>query len=780
MKVKEALKRIQRIQHPLDSPLVVGTAVQELKERLAADIAPVPNGEDINHPKTGEFYISVSEEHFIETSDTEEKQDLGPRVSFRIREDGSGWIIASRSNLLFGFVCFLLDELSGQEIPYFHDGKTFIPAFNWQRVSYDFFLTQEGRIQRNLNRETYIRELARLGFTHIEVNGLAFPMAPETGPKGEIYPMFYTYCPALDQFVSSKLNHGLYPEDYLSANLHALKQNAELAVRYGLTPGLLCFEPRSVPEQFFEKYPMLRGARVDHPFRSFKPRYTMTVVHPLVQEHYAEMMKKLMEEAPELGFLAIWTNDSGAGFEHTKSLYVGRNGGAYLIREWKDDEEIARLAGENALRFFRLLRDAARETNPEFRVMTRLESFYGEHDVVWKGLEDGLDAEAASLIARGWDMPYTHPKYPDNRAINAGSIYQMAFDEREKSRMSALTEKGARPHFYFTAGPHAIFEPLLGVPYPILTYQRLKMLHDNGVDYLAHSGGTFPPELVPYNINHEIARRFQWNPTMDIEETLDSIALGWAGEDFYNHLVGAWMLAEKAILGFPNVTPLYSTHGFTWYRLWERPFVPNIENIPGDQRAYYENFMCTTPHNPNNVDLSRDVLFRLTTPEKSQLDVERIDKHVWNPLDEAIRILRDIREDVSCRLGDGNVIRDQHVRLRALRCWVMTQRNVAAWIAGIYGYMESNQDSEKKKHRDCLKDMMGKEIENTRQLMELLDSGIEFLALTDLDETPLIHGNNLKPLLEERIRLMKEHVDDEPHIDPYYMMRRAGELIPKK
>jgi hypothetical protein len=237
------------------------------------------------------------------------------------------------------------------------------------------------------------------------------------------------------------------------------------------------------------------------------------------------------------------------------------------------------------------------------------------------------------------------------------------------------------------------------------------------------------------------------------------------------------MLAEKALLAFPNVTPLYSTHGFTWYRLWVRPFVPNIENIPEDQRAYYENFMCTTPHNPNNVDLSRDVLFRLTTQGKSQLDVERIDKYLWTPLDEAIRILGDIREDASRLLGDGNVIRDQHVRLRALRCWLMTQRNVAAWIAGIYGYMESDQDSEKKKHRECLKDMVEKEIENTHQLMELLDSGIEFMAMTNLDETPLIHGSNLKFLLEERIRLMKEYVDDEPFIDHDYMMRRAGEWI---
>jgi len=144
----------------------------------------------------------------------------------------------------------LIDELSDTQLSLYENGKVFYPAFSNQRVSYDYFLTQEGRIQRNFNKRNYIKELARIGMTHVEVNGLDSPMALETGPKGETYPMFYTYCPALDQFVSSKLNKGLYPEYYLKANLKFLIDNAREAVKYGLIPGLLCFEPRSVPEEF--------------------------------------------------------------------------------------------------------------------------------------------------------------------------------------------------------------------------------------------------------------------------------------------------------------------------------------------------------------------------------------------------------------------------------------------------------------------------------------------------------------------------------------------------
>ena len=364
MTLLETLKTVRKIRIETDSPPVFLTAASELAALSGAEIEKVERFSPQEIP-VGVFYLwdSIDDVHAgsLKKSKGERGQE---KIYLRIDRSGSGVIAVSRPHLLFGFITYLLDSLRSEAVDDYSGGIEVNPAFLWQRSTYDFFLTQEGRIQRGLDKEAYVRRLAECGFTHVEVNGLAFPMALETGPKGETYPMFYTYCPALDQFVSSGLNKGLYPNYYLSANMANLKRNAELAVKYGLVPGLLCFEPRSVPEQFFARYPMLRGARVDHPFRSFKPRYNMTITHPKVREHYAEMLTKLMAEVPELSFLSIWTNDSGAGFEHTKSLYVGRNGGAYLIREWNDDEEIARVAGENALRFFRTLREAGRGLTP--------------------------------------------------------------------------------------------------------------------------------------------------------------------------------------------------------------------------------------------------------------------------------------------------------------------------------------------------------------------------------------------------------------------------------
>ncbi len=779
MTIRDALSRVRTIRVEAQAgpggklPPVLRTAAEELARATGA---VVEMGGDRADPEAGVLRILGGAVAGPGAGNAARGAGRLPpgSVFFRLREDGSGSLSAAPPRLLFSFATHLLGELGDQEIAGVEGGRTFPTAFSWIRSTFDFFLTQEGRIQKGLDREEYVRRLALSGFTHVEVNGLAFPRGIETGPPGEAYPMFYTYCPALDQFVESDLGEGLYPREYLSANLAFLKRNAELARKYGLAPGLLCFEPRNVPEAFFQRYPMLRGARVDHPFRSFKPRFNMTITHPLVREHYAQMVRRLMEEVPELEYLSVWTNDSGAGFEHTQSLYVGRNGGAYLIREWKDQEEIARAAGGNALRFLRTLRDAGREVNPAFRVLTRMESFYGEHEVIWAGLEEGLEVETACLATRGWEVPYDHPRYPGSRAFPAGSVYQQGFSPREGTLAAELEARSSNAHFYVATGPWVVFAPLVGVPYPSLTLRRLKLLREGGVTHLAHMGGTHPPSLVPFNVNHEVLRAFQFDPELELGRFLGRTAEGWAGRERAGVLLRAWELAEEAILAFPHVSALYSTYGFVWYRLWARPLVPDIEAITLEDRAYYQGFMCTTPHNPNNVDLSRDVLFRLATVEESRKAVERMDAFVWGPLEEALALLEGAREEAARSLGEGNVVADQLVRLSALRCWLETQRNVAAWIWGVCGYMEAGSDGEREELRAVIREMVSRELANTRRLLELLDSGVEFMATTDQEETPLVHGGNLKELLHRRMALMEAHREDEPFIDPDYMEREAG------
>jgi len=687
---------------------------------------------------------------------------------------GPAFLVSSQPYFLFTGFTRLVEDLLDRDTNELRHRLLEI-SFSVEKSTFDLALTQYARIMRTFDRDRYVREYARLGFTHIEVNALATPFPYEQGVPDEFYPDFYTYCPALDQFVDSRLNRGLYPREYLEANLARLKENARLALKYGLVPGLLCFEPRSVPETLFQRYPTLRGARVDHPFRSFKPRYSLSLVHPLARRHYAEMMSNLMAEVPELEFMAIWSNDSGSGFEHTKSLYVGRNGGAYMIREWKNDEEIARSAAANIAGFYRLLRDAAAKVNPRFRVITRLESFYGERRYLWPELKDRIDVEVNSLLVSGWENNYPHPEYPDIQVL--GSAYHNRLRPREKRVVSELEARGGRGYFYHFFNSHGNHEPLLGIPFPWLTYEKLRACAKLGIRTLAHMGGLQPPDKVPYAVNQEIFREFQLDAGLSVDRTVSKIARRYAGDRFAGDLVKGWRLIERSIRRFVPMS-LYSGFGSVWNRLLVRPLVPDILKIPDEDRAYYEKVMVSPVHNPNKVDLARDVLFELITKDYARRAYRRIDAGAMKPLRAAIDLFTKIKVE-AVRAGDeqaGSVFIDQACRAQALWGLYETLRNTAVWIYAVHEYLEARDRKVKARCRALLDDMIGREIDNSGRLIRLWrDAPVEWMFVSDFGETPFIHGENFAELLEKRIALMKKHRRDKPSIDPEFMFRVKGD-----
>jgi hypothetical protein len=683
---------------------------------------------------------------------------------------GSIFILASQPSFLYAAWRYFLDSLLDEDASLFRPWVRTM-SFDVEKSTFDLLLTQYGRIARGIDREAYIREYARLGFTHIEVNALATPLPYEQGVPLEFYPDFYTYCPALDQFVESRLNRGTYPREYLRANLDLLKDNVRLAVKYGLAPGLLCFEPRSVPETLFQKYPTLRGPRVDHPFRSFKPRYALSLVHPVARKHYAELISNLMREAPELAFMSIWSNDSGSGFEHTKSLYVGRNGGAYMIREWKNDEEIAKAAAANIAGFYRLLKAAAARINPGFRVITRLESFYGERRQLWPLLSDGIDVEINSLLVQGWENNYPHPSYPDVKVLGSG--HHNTLWDREKAPMAELAARGSRAFYYHFFNSHGNHEPLLGIPFPWLVHDKLRAFVRLGVKTLAHMGGLHPTDKVPYPVNQDLFREFQFDARLDIEAALLKIARGYAGPKWAKRLVGVWRRIDTAVRRTMPMS-LYSGFGSVWNRLLVRPFVPDIDRIPEEERAYYEKVMVSPVHNPNKVDLGKDVLFELISKDYAKKAFTRIDAKVGKPLGAAIDLAGRAKAAAE-RAGDEQavrVFRDVHLRALALRCLIESQRNAAVWIYAVHEYGETRSVRVRRRCRALLDDMIGREIANAEDMIRLWnESGIEWMAVSDFGETPFIHGGNFADLLKKKIALMKRHRRDAPFIDPDYMFR---------
>jgi hypothetical protein len=680
-----------------------------------------------------------------------------------------GTLTASSPALLYALAHLLADGLPARPGATLSEGVLIEPAFPFQRPLFDTVLTQVARTSRGFAPETYVERLARTGFTHLEVNGLAFHVPFEFGVPTEFYSSFYTYCPGLHHFVDSPLTRGLYPPAYLQANLNRLRRLAALGQAYGLRPGLLCFEPRSLPEHFFQRHPTLRGARIDHPFRSHLPRYTLAQDHPVTRDHYRHLMRSLMEAVPELDYLSVWTNDSGAGFEHTASLYVGRNGGPYLIREWRDHTQIAEAAAQSALRWLRLMRETAAEVNPGFEVLLRIEPFKQEHDVIMAGLGDGLGIEAPSLLVRGYDLPYHHPHYPEQSGL-AGSIFHTTFDPREKTLLEAHRARGIEPKISYSAGSSFNMEPLLGIPHPRLLHRKLTALRETGFKAVSAFGGLLHLEKTPFWPHPGVIRAAQFTPERPADTVLADLAERWAGPADAGALVTAWDAVEEAIRYFP-VVPLYSHFGFVWLRTWVRPLVPNLEAIPSEERRYYEDFMVGTANNPNINDLGRDVLFELISEESGRRMAEQFDRNALPRLAAALDRL-DAHVSGAATPGARAVFTDLRDRVRALQCWATTQRNTCAWVAGVYGYRRADSEEERQRHRDYLQCMIDLEYESTRRLLDLWEhSDTEFMLVSDVGETSFVYGENFGELLRRKLALTEAYRHYEPYIDETLIWR---------
>ena len=680
----------------------------------------------------------------------------------RVTDRGDGEICATHGSFLFAAVRLLAGGTTLLAREKLAAGVWLPATFGWHRPHWDACLTQYWRTARKFDPEQYVAALAESGFTHCEVNGLQAHMPVEDFVPFEYYPQFYSYCPGFNHFVDTDLTRGMWPSMYLDANVQNLRKLADLGRKYGLKPGVCMFEPRTLPERFFTKYPSLRGARVDHPFRSRLPRYTMAQDHPIVQRHFREALQKLMHYVPDLSYMSLWTNDSGAGFEHSASLYVGRNGGPYMIREWRSHDKVAQASGQSIVRFLRNLREAASGINPDFDVLLRIEPFKVEHDHIKAGMGPHVGWEAPSLLVRGYSVPYSHPKYPENHGV-AGTLFHTTMDAAEKEALAQSRAQGIEPVLHYSASSPWNHEPLMGVPYPRMLHAKLKAVHETGVRRISALGGLANPAQAPYWPNPAILRAAQFFPEKPVDAVLSDFAQTLVGPAHASALVSAWDAFEEALGGQPLVY-LYCAFGFCWQRTWDRPFVPDIEAVPAAEREYYERHGCFQHNNPGLNDLGKDVLFDLITRESGAKMAADMDRAVLVPMRALIDRLGALIPTLPANVAPAFV--DLRDRARAYLHWATSLRNVCAWCDCVYSYLEAKDDATRQTSMERLQKAIDLELESTRGLIELLETTrSEVLVMSGVAETTFFYGENLVEHLRTKIRLTTQYRNHPPRID---------------
>lgn len=177
------------------------------------------------------------------------------------------------------------------------------------------------------------RELARqasrlkpFGRIEVSINNLADKGFHEI-PEGRNYWYEYaSYNPTPYKFFPDPKIAPFIPADFVKKNREMLLAKAKILREYGLEGAFWSYEPNFLPEEFFEEYPQMMGARVDHPRRGNYPAFAPCISVEETQEMYISMVAELLKNVPEIHSFFFKTNDAGSGICWSDWLYSGPNG----------------------------------------------------------------------------------------------------------------------------------------------------------------------------------------------------------------------------------------------------------------------------------------------------------------------------------------------------------------------------------------------------------------------------------------------------------------------
>jgi len=703
------------------------TVAARLGLPLAKSEAPVPHAINIGPPKFAGRYP--------EAKKLLASVPAGRRWDLICEDDGGTWIVTGATPFAAAHAALTLADWLRWDEPMpqpFRKVRT--PVFRSMTMEFDDWTTGFGRLADGFDMRKHVADAARVGIQALEVNLLADAVPIQVRERRvyeDKYQWWCIYSPGLDMFFESDLTRGTYTRAMLNRNLEKLKATAAMCRAWGITPTFIAFEPRVWPERLYDKYPELRGTRVDNSDYSAEAEYAPDVNHPWVRQHYAEMMTQLMEAVPDLGLFSVWAQDSNAGFPWAEKLYASANGPRAPRR---------RPVEESVANFMTTLRDAGRKVNPKLQ-LTICGSWF---------TKDEVEKIARTLPA---DIGISYTTTPGYRGTTGNW-----------APIELIRRCGKEPQVQIEelSNPWKPLGPILGVPSPWLVYEKLCDIQTEGrVRDLILRGGIQTEVFVPNFITNEVIRAFLFEGSdLDVESLIVRRAKAWTKDDAEaNALVEAWRLCDSAVR---DVNVLAWTVNFVSGRtLWRRivrPIVPNQALLTLQDKCYYNHLEFTVGHtDPAWIDHFYKGWGRMVRDDEAHAALSNFDDKLLPKLREAVRILN-AREPLS------DTARDVRDRIRTFLHVFTTDRNLIEVQEAIHACLaESRERPETSGHRRRIRRAMENELVNVRQFIELLESSPSTLIpVTSWEETPFIHRAPFSHLLKLKLDRMERHLADPP------------------
>ncbi len=622
-------------------------------------------------------------------------------------------------------------------------GRLSTYRFDERFTMWDNSMNQMYRFSNGFDRARHIREIALLGHTGVEINRYAdagyhvryrkFPL--------DSYAWYMSYAPALDAFVESALTQGIYKREELAANLADLREAAALARSYGLKPGFVCYEPRGVAEEIFDRYPELRGSRIDHPGRSLQPRYALDIANPRVIAHYAESISNLMKELPDLRYFVFWTQDSGSGMPFASRLYAGPNG-SFVARAKTLEQITADWTGAMA--------EAGRRINPEFEVIMQIGHEYTEDE----------RKRITRALPKG--VTLSHPA--------GGSLLKAGTSRGIENFCAQDRELGVEPYAGLTISAGFDAAPIIGVPAPGLVKQKVADVVRLNVKRIFMVGGVFSPPQCPFDINQELFAELIRADIPDVDAFLLQTARRWCGgaAEPASLLVQAWKAADEAWAAWPKLSWYTAGPGQTQARWITRPLVPNIQLLAPRERAAWERALFTLPLDPGRWNIAFESGIRFFDDSTLEAAVKTFDTGMLPKLEAAVGLL-----DRAVNRASAPVLVDQRDRLLGMLLRSRTDRNLFEAQSAINNYLLKR--GEPSVQRDRLRAAILADVQNTMDWIRLLsESRTIFFHIAAAEETPFLHKSPVEDL-KLKLEVTRAHINDEP--GPYF--KELAEPKPK-
>ena len=174
--------------------------------------------------------------------------------------------------------------------------------------------------------ETHARRAKELGATHIMITADLPPAMWQYEQSGDPYTAWFVINPGLLKIFPPEKVQPFVDTEFAQEIVDLLKERCVILRKLGLKGYWFTNEPQVLPEAFFIEYPHLRGPRVDQANRARMAHFAPSADQQETLDLYADSMKQLLTDCPEIELFYFLTTDSGSGFCWSPALYPGKNG----------------------------------------------------------------------------------------------------------------------------------------------------------------------------------------------------------------------------------------------------------------------------------------------------------------------------------------------------------------------------------------------------------------------------------------------------------------------